>query len=525
MAVATRKSKKAQVEKTTAHTTYMKTYRTPDIKYKESKLNILRRIRKGSVPQAKSLATYNISLKEINELRIHGGLPPLDLQIPYFMMAKDKDGGLGGNDADYLPDNSQVIQFNDDFDSGENEVTSNQTADPSAPNATLVPTVTYGYTIGEICIWMQNNKGFASSKSATEKRPTTVRHQFGDIDSTTGKFNNSGRLYNCIKLLGNDTYLDDMRLAIKDDKDVAFILSELNKPQKSLLKNVITDKKLSTMIQYLEALLLALRKYPGFDALNNRKYLIPYNQLNKGHVIMQAKISAENLSNPKEKLYVMDWKELQGKVTKKYKTGTKENLYIKMYNEFPSRDDFKDLFIDDVDTPAISYPTQQNYEAILKNTLFVRSDKPTATIVLVDYKTVGIYGKRMYHFTPGLTKDIKAYITNNQLTAKGTTRLLFGATSMSSWVKNLLDSIDVPNPREGQINYLRKSYISSAMNGFKGDAEARIQIAFHLKHSPTASIKYIRDIQKKDSNLNDIGAISEDNLKLSLAVEKTYTRS
>jgi hypothetical protein len=70
--VSTRAIKKAKVVKTDARTEYMQKYRTPEIKYKEAKLKILRRILKGSVPHTKSLAMYNISLKEINELRIRG---------------------------------------------------------------------------------------------------------------------------------------------------------------------------------------------------------------------------------------------------------------------------------------------------------------------------------------------------------------------------------------------------------------------------------------------------------------------
>ena len=517
--VSTRAIKKAKVVKTDARTEYMQKYRTPEIKYKEAKLKILRRIIKGSVPHTKSLAMYNISLKEINELRIRGGLSPLNLQIPYFMKDKEKNGSLGNNDADYLPDNSQVIQFNDDFDSGENEVSSRLTADTSTPSDTVEPAKEYGYSVGEICIYIQNFRGLASQKSASKKSDSTIKNQWGKIDSKTGKFNNSGRFYNFMKLLG-DEYIKDVRLTVKDDKSVKFVLQQLNKPQKSLLKNKADeDKKLETLLQYLATLLLALRQYPGFDALNNRKYLKPYNQLNKGYVEMQTKDAAEKLSNPKEQLFVMRWPELLSKVITKYPSGTKENLYIRMYDEFPSRDDFKNLFVDDKEKSV--YPTQQNYESILNNTLYVRNDKPKATIVLAKYKTAGIYGTRMFEFSEELTKDIKAYIIQNKITAKKATSQLFGKTSMSVFVKIMLNSIDVPNPREGQINYLRKSYISSAMQAFKGSAEQRIKIAFHLKHSPSASLKYIRNIQENEPALKDVSVLSAEQLTIGLKADKS----
>jgi hypothetical protein len=524
MAVGTRKQQQAKKVASDAHTSYMQTYRTKEVVFKEAKLKILRRISKGSLPHPKSMAKYGISMKEINELRILSNLHAIEgVHIPYFMQAKGIDGNLGLNEADYLPDSSEIQRFNDDFDTDENEVTSSRrtvvdNADETAP----IPAQTknYGFSVGEISLWIQEFRGLANQKTSKLKSKVTIKNQFGAVSNKTGKFNNAGRFYNMVKMLG-DKYIEDVRLAVKDDASVKYVIEQLNKPQFSLLKHKANQKKKpATIIQYLESLLLALRQYPGFDALNNRKYTRPYEQLNKAYVDMQTRESAEKLANPKEQQDVMEWNVLKAKVLKEFPSGTtKENLYIRMYDEFPSRDDFKNLFVDDVETHV--YPNEQNYENVLKNTLYIRNNKNKASIVLVDYKTSGIYGKRLFHFSPELTKDIKTYVIKNKITAKQATRLLFGKAPMSAFVKNILDKIKVPTLREGQINYLRKSYISSAMKNFRGDAEARIQIAFHLKHSPSASLKYIREIQDKDPTMKEFNDLSIEKLTIGLAAEKT----
>ena len=47
------------------------------------------------------------------------------------------------------------------------------------------------------------------------------------------------------------------------------------------------------------------------------------------------------------------------------------------------------------------------------------------------------------------------------------------------------------------LSYLRKSYISTALQTIKTSHE-RTQLAFKLEHSPSASLKYIRELQDID---------------------------
>ena len=72
-------------------------------------------------------------------------------------------------------------------------------------------------------------------------------------------------------------------------------------------------------------------------------------------------------------------------------------------------------------------------------------------------------------------------------------------------VKKMLNTIENVPPakqREGHINFLRKSYISTAIEKVKDNPEERMKLAFHMMHSPAASLKYIRELQ--DLNVNNI---------------------
>ena len=238
--------------------------------------------------------------------------------------------------------------------------------------------------------------------------------------------------------------------------------------------------------------LKTLRLYPGFDGLNlfktgNRRFQLAYQQLNRQYVLIDAQIKAEALANPKEKKKVIDWNTLYRKIIDRYPRGTKEHLYIRLYNEYPSRDDFKNLFIDDRSTPPSN---DRERDRVNKNTIFINGSR--AVIVLSDYKTVKIYGKSMFKFSKDVTDELKEYINANKKDLSS--KLLFGPSSMSQFVANILDSIGAPENREGQINYLRKSFISTEMEKVKDNAEERLLLAHHFRHSPSASLKYIRDV-------------------------------
>ena len=161
------------------------------------------------------------------------------------------------------------------------------------------------------------------------------------------------------------------------------------------------------------------------------------------------------------------------------------------------------------DTDGELPDTRQKVEAVTKNTLFIpnensRKRKRKTDYVLADYKTKGLYGTQGYEFSVSVTKEIVEYVKKKRITAPRSDRYLFGASAMSGWVGKALDDIPgIPKKREGNINFLRKSFISTEEKKLKTPAE-REQLAIAFRHSPNASLKYIRELAKShpDANLD-----------------------
>lgn len=258
-----------------------------------------------------------------------------------------------------------------------------------------------------------------------------------------------------------------------------------------------------------------MRTYPPFaEDFNNKTpaFVRRYNALDRIYMETDAKVQAEKAQNPKKGFDIPAWKDVMKLWEKKYPKSKfpKENLYIKMYNEVPSRDDFAELFVDDTDFD-VPYREQQ-LESVQRNTLYIpntntRKGMKKAYFVLKNYKTKSLYGTRSFEFSEALTKQIVAYVKANKITAPDSDKFLFGKQKMSSFVGSSLDAISgIPKKREGNINFLRKSYISSALMKAK-NAKERQDLAVLLRHSPNASLQYVRKLKnEKDlavENLED----------------------
>jgi hypothetical protein len=487
----------------------MREYRqAPEYKEKENKEKVFRRILSGKVPHVGTLAKYDITLTELNNLRREKGFTEISyLRIPYYLQARERNvaEGLMG---DGVPEAS--VQFGGfPQEEGENEVTSRPAAvnvedEDDQPLTSLVKHPKY--SVADISLWIRKNPGQATAKRKDNKADTTVTRQFGDVKNPL--WNKAGQFYQFMKLMG-DEYVDDVRKVVRSKEDMDKAIKVVETPQRTIggaNKRSGEFKKLDVMIQYLQTLVIALRRYPGFDALNNSTYSRQYEYLDRQYVLLEARNAAEKFANPKEQLPVERFTNIFTKITKKYKKGTKEYLYINMYKEFPSRDDFKALYVDANDKSKMFNPKSEvDFDNTLQNTLFVRSDIKKVSIVLVRYKTVTLYGKRYFEFSEATSKLIKQFIKDNNIGKKNP--YLFGKGSMSKFVEEMLDSIGLPKSpnREGHINYLRKSYVSSQLSELeKASAKDRINLAFHMKHSPSASLKYVRELVKEVPAIDEL---------------------
>jgi hypothetical protein len=500
---------KAKPKKPKTHLDHIRGYRK-DEEYRnhENKAKIMRRIGKGSIPNVKSLAKYGFTLKDINDLRKMYDLPAINIHIPYFMKGRNRDEQV--NELDYIPDNSEVFgDFNEEVsDEVEGAFNPNETDkfyNVNNPQSNYLIGKPFGFSLPEVAQFVMKHPGQSSAKVMVAMADSTVKTQYGHYDK--GVFSKTGSLHAffTVQLADKSEWYDDLRLATTDEA-LQYIIQQTHKKWKNLRKgkkpgDEFSDKE--TILTKMVTFLKVLRLYPGFDGINiykteNRKGQERYNKLNQEYVFIKNEIEAEKIANPKDQKPVVPWNNLKNRIENKYPKNTKEHLYIRMYDEYPSRDDFKNLFVDDKSTPPI---TVTDRDAIANrplgtgkdspfNTLFVKGKR--VVIVLTKYKTVNIYGRSLFTFSQSVSDEI--HITANGILGDKGTRLLFDKAPMSDFVREILNSVAVPQDREGQINYLRKSYISSAMQTVGEDSTERLKLAFHLRHSPSAALKYIRDV-------------------------------
>ena len=489
-----RRRTRQQIAEAKKHLEYISKYReSPDYVKNEYKQRVLRRIAKGAVPHVGSMERYDITLEDINNLRKQYDFDPIIMNIPMFMQSRLYRGRDGQAEGDFVPDVSEVV---DEYRPGERDEEVEQ-AEP--PSATLAQT---GYTGAldamSISVWMRNNPRQATTKQAGKVSQKTTNNQYGSPNS-----DKTGYFYNFMKYLG-DEYLKDVSLVVRRS-GVEHVRDKVNSPRKNVRNNDF--KTLKATNGEFSTLLIALRSYPAFrdDYLNDERFKDAYDALNRIWRENEAKISAEALTNPKKGQSVVDWNKLKEMVKKKYPDPiSKEHLYIDLYDEFPARDDYAELFVDATNNQLPQNTAQ--IKSIKRNTIFIpnkstRKRMKKAIFILVNYKTRALYGTKEFEFSEALTKRIVKYREANK-----SGMYLFGKTKMTGWVKTMLDSIGITNRKSlGNISYLRKSYISTALQTIKTGHE-RTQLAFKLEHSPSASLKYIKELQ-------DISELDEEAVK------------
>ena len=509
--VATRRQREQEEEEAdeqrSRHNEYMREYRrNDDYVTEELKQRVLNRIKKGAIPNVKSMAKYNITLEEVNRYRVTQSMTPITMNVPMFLKSDlytDRAGGI--TEADAIPAMSEAVgEVNFDSD--------DEIQQPMMDNETLEEyqlrlesTFNGKYDADSIAKWMRTNPRKASSKRFGSISEKTTEKYFGKPLST----GDTGDFKRFLKYLG-EKYYDDFREVLHEDAE-AHIRTKINTPRENIRINVdrVTGepnrfKNLASTRDEFSTFLIVMRTYPPFfEEFDNKTpaFTRRYTALDRLYMETDAKVQAEKAQNPKKGFEIPPWKEVMAKWEKKYPKSRfpKENLYIKMYNEVPSRDDFAELFVDDTDFD-IPYSKQQ-IESVQRNTLYIpnnttRKSMKKAYFVLKNYKTKSLYGTRAFEFSVGVTKQIIAYIKTNKVTAQGSDRYLFGKQKMSSFVGSSLNAISgIPDKREGNINFLRKSYISSALQNAK-DAKERQDLAYLLRHSPNASLQYVRELKK-----------------------------
>lgn len=506
---------RAQQEKTKKQNAYIEKYRQdPKYVFEENRNKILRRIKAGSIPHKESLATYKITIETINDIRRRMGLSLLGLHLPYYQeVQRQQEGGMG------IPDNSEIFGG---FEGGDENEEVEQSAPPPAPTsapasapaqenpwdavARAAPPL---FTVEDISLYLQKNPGKASAKSNKDASNKTRDTQWGRPNPRG--FQNTGNFYMFMKFLG-DEYVRDVRKVAEP----GFIEHLQNKLKEDRPNTVVREgdnkfKLLETTSKQFVTLLKALRLYPAFDGqnlfkTNNRMYQRVYDKIDRVYNQFESRMKAEKLTDgTSDNQIVVDWDTLKSKVFTKFTRYSKEVLYIKCFNEFPMRDNYKNVRLI-TDSNARIPTTDLDIENVKENTIYLTSTLREAQFFLVDYKTKGTYGAKVLKFSESLTNELKEYVKSNKVS-----KTLFGTQPMSKFVSDLLDSIGIRKGSKAErekdptlrmakqnINYLRKSYVSTAMSKFKGNAQERIDLAWLMNHAPTSSLIYNKELLKDD---------------------------
>ena len=104
------------------HKDWMDNWRSnPENVVAELKARVLNRVKKGSVPNVKSMAKYDITLEEVNLLRREYGYDPLIINVPMFLREREC-GDIEGRVADNIPARSAIVEDIDQREDDEEEV-------------------------------------------------------------------------------------------------------------------------------------------------------------------------------------------------------------------------------------------------------------------------------------------------------------------------------------------------------------------------------------------------------------------
>lgn len=261
-----------------------------------------------------------------------------------------------------------------------------------------------------------------------------------------------------------ENYTNSNLYRILKDKDVSASFKDM----KATIESIISKGSPATMLRNLQTLSLVMEKYPGLE-----KYEKQFNLLKKVRNELSGETQASNLERRQAEKISDTFTQIKQKVCEKFGEDSKECLYMKFYEEVPSRDDLGsvDIHLEDPER------TDDNY--------IIVGTGDRVTFVLNKYKTSEIYGQIKTNLSKKLSEEIRNYIIREKPV------YLFGKGKMSTFVGKMLKDLGVEG--SGNITLLRKAFVSEKFeNDPNMSSEDRVALAKALKHSPLATTMYIR---------------------------------
>ena len=337
----------------------------------------------------------------------------------------------------------------------------------------------------------------------------------------SASFNGKGQIVGLLNDI-NKKYLKDLSLLLEPGAVEKFITD---------LKG-LKKFKANTQQQKIELMNTLLKEYPGFNYNDeiSRKRDVAVKKIDDAIVHQFTPLTqALKINDQKIKTYTTytPWLEIKAKVAEKYPRGTPENLYMKLFEEVPSRDDIGSIRVweygghltesefpiktepNKVISPKIkaliqNVKLESNKYGVVDNMIirFGSAKKHFGFIVcMFKYKTHKLYGDiyteiKDRNLTVDLNNPIEKMMDNQKDDAD--IPLFTGAKKQSTWVSSFLTKSGVKDGSKtnntGSINLLRHSFVDyriGIIDKMDYSPEERIKLATMMKHNVQTSPSYL----------------------------------
>jgi len=258
-----------------------------------------------------------------------------------------------------------------------------------------------------------------------------------------------GNLYRLFKKSG---FEDDIRDGLEDE----------------MLEQIVEDYggTDATKLRTLQSLSLAVQYHPHLSEYKENVEML-MTDLNR-------RSEAQQIVRRQKETISKTFSEMKQLVCNHFGEHSAECLYMEIYSEVPSRDDFGNLKV-------------YRRKPIKEEGNYILLHEKRATFVLQNYKTKQRYGVIE---TP-LSKKLRDKISNHS-----SPLFPVRGNKMTTWVDQMLKQSGAKEDSDvGNINLLRKAYVSEKYNNQLSQEEI-LKLADEMKHSPLMSLNYIRSIKK-----------------------------
>ena len=419
---------------------------------RENRNRVIDRIASGVIPRESTLRRYDIQPQEVDAARVAVGLPSLftDNTFQSTAVLQNINEATQREINEVAKQKRLIVELEQNQDrlrelqiDAERE---NEGRVVRVPAAQL-------YNIFVIQKYLRAN----DDRKVSEKTKTLA---YGPQPTAKRQNVRSGQLYSLFKKyyenkgITDQSWENDISSAIKDMTGLIEAAGQRKKGSAPLSP--------PSLVTPLRMLSVAMSLYPQGRSLA-KQFPTEYAVLQQIKLEYELKSQAYVETKKIDEQLPFDWEEVENIVTGKFGYLSKEDLYLKFFNENPSRDDLGDLIINPPSATG-------NY---------IRVNGDNITFYLNEYKTKGQYGPTRNKLSRELALQIKEYMRINDLSDGDA---LFGKGKMGPFVSKLVTDAGIRvEGQRGGINLLRRIYVSTKVRAGLTQME-RFELALSMKH-------------------------------------------